>query len=71
MSTPHSPERAAAEEKFAKKQRQAEEAAVALSDHEKALKRRAENTARLKALRLARDAGLPKATKPHGGKENT
>lgn len=63
MNDHHSPVRATAEERFAKKQRQAEEAVVAMSDHAKAMKFRAENTERLKALRLARDSGLAESTR--------
>jgi len=58
MSDDHSPARVIAEEKFARKRRKAEEAVVALADHEKATTHRIANTERLRALRLARDAGL-------------
>jgi len=58
MSDDHSPARVIAEEKFARKRRKAEEAVIALGDHEKAMKHRVANTERLRALRLARDAGL-------------
>jgi hypothetical protein len=64
MSQHHWPERATAEEKFARRQRQAEEAVVAMGDHEKAMKHRIANTERLKALRLARDAELAKNVEP-------
>jgi hypothetical protein len=45
-----------AEAKYAKAQKRVQEAAQAMNDAEREARRVADNTARLKALRLARDA---------------
>jgi colicin import membrane protein len=55
--------RADAEAKFAKAQERAREAAKVMSEVEAEARRVSENTARLKALRLARDARLAEEAK--------
>ena len=53
-----------AEAKFASKQRKVQEARHAMSDYEANVRHVDENTARLKALRLAKEAADDAAPKP-------
>ena len=56
--------REAAETKFAAKQKKAQEAKRAMSEYEATARRIDENTARLRALRLAKEASDAAAAQP-------
>ncbi len=61
--------RTEAEERYAKAQKRAKDAAKAMSEAEIEAKRIDENTKRLRALRLARDAADAAAAPPKPGKK--